>query len=157
MERFVREGGSYSDPRNPLSRWFSRYVALEQLHAEFEAGDGMALWEALEQIALHNFRVPPWVRHALTKGCGALTEFRAKSLDEAFGSPHEKSVNVPALRNRFLWEGRVYYAVSALLKKGYPRSDETFGVVAERFDIGVNRVKDYFYQLEKILDPVREI
>src|SRR5262249_43895451 len=72
---------------------------LAQLKARYDAGDGSALFEALD---LNTSIMVPWVAEAYAKGWGRYLRYETKTLDEAFGVERPKKQHIEAARKREL-------------------------------------------------------
>lgn len=98
--------------RGPVLRTCGAHELIER-RAFYEAGplNGMA------HCAMYDLIAPDWLACAYLKGFEAVASCRAKSWDEAFGSPFPKGRQLPAMRRDRLNRTRVWLLVIDFVKR----------------------------------------
>ncbi|HLQ13286.1 MAG TPA: hypothetical protein VK130_08580 [Steroidobacteraceae bacterium] len=163
--RFEEQGGSRGDFKNgPFFRWWCLAVIVPNLSEQYEAGNNKALFTAIDLCAIHDFRLPAWVRDGFHCGYEAVNDFKLNSWDKAFGLPHGKHANLAAMRRRRALRFDVLMAVRALHESDptrYPIGDYTFGEVGKqsRFHkngraISASTVRNLFYEGQEYANPL---
>jgi hypothetical protein len=137
------------DPALPIYQW----CALRKLDVErqkFDSGDRMALLGAVRQCANHDLPLPAWAAKAYIEAYDLVLTCRAKSWDEAFGTPYPKNSNLNAMRKRRLLRYAVFNEVRRLLNVD-PRPPidatlfETVGKMV-RPPVGKTMAADLYYE-----------
>jgi hypothetical protein len=144
-------GEFHSDPpsvriipgRNTLTkRW------VEACHKRFDAGEAGALLDAIDMCARAGMPMPLWAAEAFCGRYVSWAQFRAQTLDEAFGVMRPKGMHVSGRALREWLRPRVALRVTQLQRAGMPTDEALFEQVAA--DLG-NKIKgptakDIYYE-----------
>jgi hypothetical protein len=128
--------------------------ALARLKARHDAGDGRALFEALD---LNTSIMVPWIAEAYAKGWGRYLRHEAKTLDEAFGVERPKGQHFEAARKRERLRPQIILGVYALHAngKGMPLDGAIFETIGREAGISGREASEIFGEPES--DELREL
>ena len=140
----------------PLFRWIA-LGQIARLEKEFVAGSGFALMQAIRLCANHDLILPPWVADGFIRGFDKALNYRVRTWDEAFGSPHPKGTNLFSARQRKAKRGRVFSRVTEILAADPKRAvdDGLFAEVGAQPDIALSKTvcNELYYEVRNALGP----
>ncbi len=117
---------------------------LEELREQFEKGRGSALISAMRWCANQQLVMPEWVVKAFSRATNDWYNYRAKTLDEAFGVQLPKGTHIAALRKKRDLKHRVHAEIMALRTKGRPINKTLFREVGSHYGIGATLCEEYY-------------
>jgi hypothetical protein len=121
----------------------SRSYIEQLLRPRIEAGDGVALLDALDFCARAGMAMPAWLGEAYSARYVDWATFRKPTLDAAFGATR-KGVHVKARARRALLMPRIVLAAMRLHEQeGLPYDDALFERVGK--ELRVDDAKHLFY------------
>lgn len=130
-------------PNSAVNQW-SAIREIESCRVRYESGDDLSLLDAIFKCAMSSICMPNWVELAYIKRYRNILHFKAKTLDEAFGKPFKKGVNLNALRKRNEKAVGVWLEIRNASKMGESIDDELFEKIGEKFNIGRTLAKEYY-------------
>lgn len=131
---------------------------LERYRERFEAGDPLALFDAIKVCGENRITLPHWLVCGFSDAYDKVITFEVRSLDEAFGQPHPKGANMKALRNRRKLAWRVYNAVTQARAqarqngRAVPIDEWLFAAVGEEFEIGKTLASECYYEFKAFIE-----
>ncbi len=127
---------------------------LSALWEKYTDGDQMALLRAIFVCALWRRPMPEWVAKDYVMKFGLILDYRAKSLDEAFGAPFPKSTQLK--RHKKYIEHRIEILEQVIRRSaaGQPIDEGMFEQIGENLTppLGKTAVNEIYYRLQKELD-----
>jgi hypothetical protein len=141
---YVGAGGDDNDPAGPLYQWVA-LQKIDELQAAYEAGDTFSLLDAVAQCALRELVMPDWVIRGYLDRYRSVTQYKVRTLDEAFGAILPKGAKLPARRQAREKGLRAYHEVERQHKPGTPIDQGLFESVGKDIGISGSKVRDYYY------------
>lgn len=118
---------------------------IENCHARFEAGDGMALLEAV-LITLGTKIIPPdWLAVGFRSAFTSYWNADVKTLDDAFNVHRPKGFSTKAEAKRRQWVGFAVIDIVLLSSLGAAIDDNLFDAVGNNYGISGGTVKERYY------------
>jgi hypothetical protein len=153
-ERAIARG--QSGPDLPLFQW-NALRDLDTLKAQFEAGDGFALLQAIRKCANHNLVMPDWVTQNYIDRFDRVLNCKLASWDEAFGKPYPKGKHISNLRDRRSLRLQVYIRVREILAadKSIPIDNELFSSVGAKLGIRKTLCNELYYEAKRMLPSLK--
>ncbi len=143
QERFWEKEGADA-PGGPLREWRAlRMIAT--FEADYVAGSRRALFRTIAACGRFGIPIPPWAAKAFSEGFDLVDNMKARTWDEAFGSPWPKGMQLEKAR---LHRGKKLEIYNAILDEHdlirqdgskTPIDNELFARVGKNF--GVDRDK----------------
>ncbi|MHC2373375.1 hypothetical protein ACVIQT_008023 [Bradyrhizobium diazoefficiens] len=125
-------------------------LMLEVYKAAFKRGQRISLFHAINHCARHGLALPGWAAKAFIDGYRKIRDFKAASLDDAFGKPFPKGLHVGRAAFRKKHQLDVYVAIRHLhTKQGRPIDDALFEEVGKRFGIGRTVCKELYADVKR--------
>lgn len=123
---------------------------IEHCASEYKNGNTLMLFHAVELCA--EFDIPPaeWIRAGMKEAIKSLTQYKSKSLDQAFGFEIPKGLNLNAKREKKRLEVPVYLRVLKL-KTEMPVDDYLFEKVGKEFGISSGKAKQFHYNVIRFM------
>ncbi len=143
-QKAYRAAGNADGPNSPLFQWVA-LQRIDELQAAYNAGDTFAVLDAVTQCALHDLVMPEWVARGFLDRIRSVTQYKVRTLDEAFGTILPKGAKLPARRQAREKALLAYYEVERLHKEGNPIDTTLFESVGKSLNIGGGKVRDYYY------------
>ena len=125
---------------------------LEGYRERFEAGDPLALLDAIKVCAENRITMPHWLARGFSAAYDKVITFGVGSLDEAFGRPHPKGAHLNALRKKRARAWRVWRAVELAHRAGANIDEALFTDVGKEFAIGKTLASEYYYEFAKFIE-----
>ncbi len=140
------ENAENAEIADPVDRDTLRQLGdFESAH---DAGDGLALFDAIVLSHLRGIELPRWAAETLAAGYTRLISGEVASLDDAFGRPFKKGAHLASLRLRRRLMFDVWNATRELIDAGTAIDDELFEKIGCKFQIGRTLAKDIYYESE---------
>lgn len=140
------------DTGNEDGYWVSRLrAALDGMVRQYQAGDKMALFEAVENASVVGQPIPEWAHRALREAISSYAHHEVASLGEAFGLPDLKDPR----RKAKLGRGRrglshiveVYLDVEDARRRGQSVGPALFEDVSKQHPgLSPKRVEQWYYE-----------
>ncbi|MGY4596343.1 hypothetical protein ACVWXL_004089 [Bradyrhizobium sp. GM22.5] len=124
-------------------------LMLEVYEAAFKRGDRLSLFRAIDHCARHGLALPGWAAKAFRDGYRKIRDFKAASLDDAFGKPFRKGLHVDRAALRKKHQLDVYLRIQYLHKQGRPIDDALFEEVGKGFGIGRTVCKELYANVKR--------
>jgi hypothetical protein len=137
-------GGNPGDPSAPLYQWVA-LQKIEQLKSAYDDGYSFALLDAVAQCALRDLVMPDWVWRGFLDRFRSVTQFKVKTLDEAFGTCLPKNAKLSAHRQAREKGLSAYFEVERQHKAGDPIDERLFQSVGKTMGISGSKIRDYYY------------
>lgn len=129
---------------------------LPMYEREFNAGDKMALMEAIRTCGSHT-PLPPWAAQAFAEAVRKIRNFESRDWNEVFGKPHQGKHLDSAQLRRYRFEVR-FLVQSLNQTEGI--SDALFEDVADRISrkfgikFGKTKCSELYYEAERELQEL---
>ena len=147
---YEANGGKMSDPNSPLSQW-AAVLRIEELRHKHETGDSFAVLEAVFECAMRELVMPEWVALGFIERMRRIKHFKAKTLDETFGSYLPKGAKLVAYRQAREKGILAYCEVKKRHAAGASIGQELFAAIGKDLGIGDSKVRDYYYDWNRRL------
>lgn len=124
---------------------------LAVLHEQFEAGDRLALLEALHVCAGHELTIPEWAATGYMAAYREVIHHRAKNWDEVFGRPYPGK-HLASLRRRRKLSPVVWTRIRELRQGANPPviDEALFERVGAEFEIGKTVCSELYYEHDAV-------
>ena len=152
IQDLIREGSDCGDDSAhelAASRW------LESLRNRYEAGEQIALLDAINYCATESVLMPDWVASEFVRKYRRVASYEVKTLDEEFGPCIPENQQLAAMRRRYKMAVVVYYLTMIAWYEGTPRDEGLFEEIASQIGVrSKSTVSRYFYWFKNSPDLV---
>lgn len=125
-------------------------VEERRLRAKVEAGDGMALLEAIESACLSGQPLPDWLAGRLVDSIHSYIDHRFRTLDEAFNVSRPKGYHIKAARKKSDLAWRIWAEVRARTLPGDNVTRIIIAEVGEEHGVGGTLAAEYYQECEAL-------
>lgn len=134
--------------------WWAAVIELRELRAQYEAGDNVALLDAVHICAMNGLPMPAWCAQNYLNKYRSVIGYKARTWDEAFGKAHPKNVQLSAKEKKRRLAGPVYLEVRRIrqAEPDTPIDASLFERVGKTFNIGKTLAEQYYYDRAKRAD-----
>lgn len=127
---------------------------LDGCRAEYEAGNKVALMQAIHVCGIDRIPLPDWVASAYSRCFESVRMARAKSWDDVFGKPFPKGSNLIAIhkRRKHQWDLVNRIRLIRESEPGTALDAALFERVGKEFGLGRSLAQDYYYEAKQHAD-----
>lgn len=148
---YEASGGDSADHDSPLAQW-AALQTIEELRRKYEGGDPFAVLEAVFECGLRQLVMPDWVALGFIERMRLIKHYKARSLDEAFGTYLPKGAKLTAYRQSREKSLLAYREVRRRHNAGESVGEGLFELVGKDLAIGGSKVRDYYYEWDRRLN-----
>lgn len=155
QDAYMAAGGNENDPAAPFFQW-AALQQIEEWRAAYEAGDTFVLLDAVAKCALRELVMPDWVIRGFLDRYRSVTQYKVRTLDEAFGTCLPKGAKLHAHRQAREKSLGAYLEVKRRHESGESIGPKLFRDVGKSMGIGESKVRDYFYYWKQVHEKWRK-
>ena len=127
---------------------------LDKMRQQYEKGDRAKLISAIRHCGRNKIVMPDWVANEFIKKTDRWVNYGVEELGQALGVTWPTGAHLEAHKKKQRLKFKIYNEVmDQNLMNNQAINTKLFLKVGKKFHIGSTLAKDYYYEVQKILDP----